>query len=88
MSKRPTATSRLAPCTFLRQLKIALQEAKTKNKPILILGCWLCLPPELERELTVVEFVLPGKQELGRVLDGALESAGMTRITDSEREAI
>jgi hypothetical protein len=28
----------------------------------------MVLPPELERELTVIEFALPGKEELGAVL--------------------
>jgi ATP-dependent 26S proteasome regulatory subunit len=72
---------------LVRQLKYALQEAKTKNKPIVILGCRLCLPPELDRELTVIEFALPGKQELGQVFDGVLESAAITLVPDPEREA-
>src|SRR5258708_26509664 len=49
---------------LLRQLKDTLQHAKTRNMPLIILGCRLCLPPELEREVTVVEFSLPGKEEL------------------------
>ena len=72
---------------LVRQLKHALQEAKTKNKPIVIVGCRLCLPPELERELTIIEFKLPEKQELGRVFDGVLESASMGVVSDIEREA-
>ncbi len=44
----------------LRKLKDVLLEAKTKQKPIIIAGCRLVLPPELERELTIVEFSLPG----------------------------
>jgi hypothetical protein len=58
---------------LIRQLKDVLQEAKTKFKTLVILGCRLCLPPELERELTVVEFTLPGKEELGVVLTGIFE---------------
>jgi hypothetical protein len=57
---------------LLRQLKDTLQHAKSRNKPLIILGCRLCLPPELEREVTVVEFSLPGKDELSQVLDGVL----------------
>jgi len=71
---------------LIRELKYALQEAKAKNKPILIVGCRLCLPPELVRELTVIEFALPGKPELSQVLDGVLESAAITGLTDKERE--
>ena len=72
---------------LVRQLKNALLEAKSRNKPIVILGCRLCLPPELERELTVIDFDLPGKQELGRVLDGVMESASLTTLPDSDRDA-
>ena len=45
---------------LVRQLKEVLQAAKTKNKALVLVGCRLCLPPELERELTVIEFALPG----------------------------
>ena len=53
---------------LIRQLKDVLLDAKTKFKTLIILGCRLVLPPELERELTVVEFALPGKTDLGVVL--------------------
>jgi SpoVK/Ycf46/Vps4 family AAA+-type ATPase len=60
---------------LVRQFKEVLQAAKTKNKALVLVGCRLCLPPELERELTVIEFALPGKDELASVLHGVLESA-------------
>jgi hypothetical protein len=69
-----------------RQLKDVLQEAKTKSKTLIILGRRLCLPPELERELTVIEFALPGKEELGVVLGGILESAGINSMEPEARE--
>ncbi len=72
---------------LLRQLKDTLQHAKMRNTPIIILGCRLCLPPELEREVTVVEFSLPGKAELGQVLDGVLESATLASLGEKDREA-
>src|ERR1700746_2044215 len=72
---------------LLRQLKDTLQHAKTRNMPLIILGCRLCLPPELEREVTVIEFTLPGKGELGHVLDGVLQSASIANLADKDREA-
>ena len=72
---------------LLRQLKDSLQHAKSRNKPLIILGCRLCLPPELEREVTVVEFSLPGKEELGQVLDGVLESATLASLAEKDRDA-
>src|SRR6266436_86029 len=73
---------------LLRQLKDSLQHAKTRNKPLIIVGCRLCLPPELEREMTVVEFALPDKLALGQVLDGIIESAELSALPEQERERV
>ena len=73
---------------LIRQLKDVLQEAKTKSKTLIILGCRLCLPPELERELTVIEFALPGKEELGAVLAGIMESADIKTMDNDQREKV
>jgi len=73
---------------LIRQLKDVLQEAKTKSKTLIILGCRLCLPPELEHELTVIEFALPGKEELRTVLDGIIESAQLKGVEGEQRDKI
>jgi ATP-dependent 26S proteasome regulatory subunit len=73
---------------LIRQLKDVLQMAKTKSKTLVILGCRLVLPPELERELTVVEFALPGKEHLNAVLDGILESANIKNMEQETREKV
>jgi SpoVK/Ycf46/Vps4 family AAA+-type ATPase len=46
------------------------------------------LPPELERELTVIEFALPGKEDLRSVLDGIKESAGIESMAPEECEKV
>jgi SpoVK/Ycf46/Vps4 family AAA+-type ATPase len=46
----------------------------------------LCLSPELERELTVIEIALPGKDELRVVLSGIMESAGIKSIEQEASE--
>jgi len=71
---------------LLRKLKDTLAVAKTKNRTLLILGCRLCLPPELERELTLVELRLPDAQVLNVVLSGILTSAKLPE--PASREAI
>jgi len=71
---------------LVRQFKDVLQEGKTKSKTIIVLGCRLALPPELERELTALEFALPDKLALGGVLDGIIESAQLSALPDQERE--
>jgi hypothetical protein len=73
---------------LLRKLKDILLEAKTKQKTIIIAGCRLVLPPELERELTIVEFELPGKEELRKVLQGIIESAGIKGMEVEQEEKV
>ena len=73
---------------LIRQLKDVLQEAKTKSKVLVILGCRMILPPELERELTVIEFALPGKEELSTVLNGIMESANIKTMEPETREKV
>ena len=62
--------------------------AKTKSKTLIILGCKIVLPPELERELTVIEFALPGKQELGAGLAGIIESANIKNLDTEIQEKV
>ena len=71
---------------LLRKLKDTLLHAKTKQKTLVILGCRLCLPPELEHELTIVEFKLPGPVELRGVLGGIMESAGIKSLDVETRQ--
>jgi hypothetical protein len=73
---------------LIRQFKDVLQRAKTQNKTLIILGCRLCLPPELEREITVIEFALPGKQQLALVLDDIIESAQLKGVGTEQRDKI
>ena len=60
---------------LVRAFKDALSHAKSKGKCLVILGCRKTLPPELEREFVTVEMALPGRQDLGVVLDGICTSA-------------
>ena len=74
---------------LLRKLKDTLLHTKLKQKLLVILGCRLCLPPELEHELTVVEFKLPGPVELNGVLGGIMESAGIKSVdVDVQQKAV
>ena len=71
---------------LVRKFKDVLVTAKTKQKPVIILGCRLILPPELEREITVIDYALPDKEQLGKVLDGIIESAEIDPIAGEARE--
>ena len=71
-----------------RALKDALAVGKTKGKCLIVLGCRQVLPPELEREFTLLDFSLPDKSALGIVLDGICQSAKLKPIKGDERDQI
>lgn len=73
---------------LVRKFKDVLLEAKTKQKTVIVLGCRLFLPPELEREITVLEFALPGKPELNHVLTGILESANIKNMEQDQKDQL
>jgi ATP-dependent 26S proteasome regulatory subunit len=73
---------------LLRHLKDVLQVAKTRGKTLIVLGCRLSLPAELQRELIVIEFALPTARELSLVLDGVLTSAKLPNLSEQQREAV
>lgn len=73
---------------LIAKMKEVLGEAKTKSKTLIVLGCRLLLPPELEREITVLDFSLPDKMQLGQILDGITESAQLQKIQGEDRERI
>jgi hypothetical protein len=73
---------------LFRKLKDVLLMAKTKSKTLIVLACRLVLPPELEREFTILEFKLPGKDQLNHVLQGIVESAGLKPVAPNEIDQV
>ena len=71
-----------------RAFKDELITAKTKGKVLIIVGCRQVLPPELEREITVIEFKLPDKIQQGKVLDSITDSAKLKKLTGDDRDII
>jgi len=71
---------------LFRTLKDVLRVGKTKGKTLIVLACRQVLPPELERDFVVVEFALPGRAELGVVLDNIAESARKAKPKGEKRE--
>lgn len=62
---------------LIRKVKDCLAAGKMANRVFVILGCELRLPPELSKEVSVVEFRLPDKAQLQTVLTGIANSAGI-----------
>jgi hypothetical protein len=73
---------------LVRALKDALVAGKAKGRVLVILGCRQVLPPELEREFVLLDFGLPGKEQLGVVLDAICGSAKLKKPEGDERDQV
>lgn len=62
---------------MIRKLKDVLCKAKANKRVLVVTGCRLTMPPELEKEITVIEFKLPTKEQLLPVLQSIAGSAGI-----------
>lgn len=71
-----------------RMLKDVMRIGKTKGRVVVIVACRLVLPPELERDFVVVEFSLPGKDELGIVLNNIAKSAKQKKPDNDLRDRL
>lgn len=49
---------------LIRWMKDCISIGRATNRHLVIIGCQLHLPPELEKEITVIEYGLPTKDEL------------------------
>ena len=71
---------------LVRRIKDALRTAKSNGHALVLVGCRLDLPAELEHEITRVDFGLPDTLRLGEVLDGILVSSDIAPPDESARE--
>ncbi|MBC8101707.1 MAG: AAA family ATPase [Cytophagales bacterium] len=76
-----------------RRLRDLVHLLKTSYKSLIILSPLLKLPPELEKEITVVDYQLPTMNDLDRLLEGIIQSVRATPniktdLTPLEREQI
>ena len=72
---------------LVRRIKDILRLAKANGHALILLGCRLKLPAELDHEITHVDFRLPDPAQLGTVLDGILKSAKLKAPHAAVREA-
>ena len=70
-----------------RKIKDLLTVGKATGRHLIILGCRTVMTPELEKELALIEFALPDKEQLGVELDEILSSVKLT-VTPEERTEI
>jgi len=70
---------------LVRRIKDMLRVAKARGHAMILLGCRLRLPPELEHEITHVDFSLPDAKRLGTVLDGIIGSCKLKDLSADTR---
>jgi len=57
----------------VRKLKELAQHLKSSPKTLVLVSHSPCIPPELEKDVTIVDFCLPHLEELGLLLDGIVK---------------
>jgi hypothetical protein len=67
-----------------RKFKDALLIGKSSNRVLIIVGCRLILPPELEKEVAVIEATLPDRAQLQSILKNIAASAGVKLPADTD----
>ena len=81
----------LTDVSIIRRLRDLTYALKTSYKTLVLLSPLLKLPPELEKEITVVDYALPSLEDLGVLLDSIIASVKsnpqvQTEMTTLERE--
>lgn len=61
-----------------RKVKDTIALGKSTNRVIIIVGCQLKLPPELEKEITVIDYALPDRQQLLAIAQRIAEENSVT----------
>jgi SpoVK/Ycf46/Vps4 family AAA+-type ATPase len=76
----------------IRKLRDLTDRLRTSYVTVILLSAVLNLPPELEKDVTVIDYTLPGPEEFGGLLDQALESLSRAgeplTLSSAEREQI
>ena len=73
---------------LIRRIKDVLRVAKTNGHTLILLGCRLKLPAELDHEITRIDMALPEMAALGSVLDSIVNATeGLTAPNPELREA-
>ena len=70
-----------------RRIKDILRVAKANGHTLILLGCRLTLPPELDHEITRIDMDLPGISELATVMNGIISSGGIPEPAQDIRES-
>ncbi len=83
----------ISDVTVTRRLRDLTSALKTSYKTLIILAPTLKLPNELEKDVTVVDYGLPDREDLDELLEGIIQSVKEnpqveTALSDLERDQI
>lgn len=71
-----------------RSFRDAVAKCRDRKVALVIVAPRLVLPPEIEKDVTVLDFALPGEGELGQVLDFIAGQARVAAPQVAERKAV
>lgn len=67
--------------SVVRKLRELAQHLKSSPKTLVLVSPSVCIPPELEKDIAIIDFTLPSVDELGELLDGIVKQvAGQGRL--------
>lgn len=72
---------------LIRRIKDILRVAKANGHTLILLGCRLQLPQELDHEITRIEFSLPDASALNSVLDVIMAASQLPELDPALRES-
>ncbi|MEW6282587.1 MAG: AAA family ATPase [Candidatus Eremiobacterota bacterium] len=73
--------------SVVRKLRELAQYLKSSPKTLVLVSPTACIPPELEKDITVVDFCLPRLGELGSLLDGIVRQVSEQGRLEAELTA-
>jgi ATP-dependent 26S proteasome regulatory subunit len=73
---------------LVRMLKDVLLDAQSHNRAFVIVGCQFHMPPELQKEITLIEFKLPGRDLLKETITGIAKSAELPEPENGQMEKL
>jgi len=71
----------------VRKVRELAQYLKSSPKTLVLVSHTACIPPELEKDITVVDFCLPGLPEFGHLLDSIVQQVAQQGRMDARLEA-
>lgn len=70
----------------VRKIKELARHLKSSPKTLVLVSHTACIPPELEKDITVVDFCLPRMDELGHLLDSIVAQVAQQGRLEGELE--